>query len=43
MQYLNTLWQGVANALDTIVSVIKSMRGDPAAWESSIRKFEAQD
>jgi lysophospholipase L1-like esterase len=43
MRYLNTLWQGFANALDTIVSVIKSMRGDPAAWESSIRKFEAQD
>src|SRR5262245_7175394 len=43
MRYLNTLWQRFANALDMIQSVIKSMRGDPDAWESSIRKFEAQD
>lgn len=43
MRYLNTLWQGFANALDMIESVIKSARGDPDAWESSIRKFEAQD
>jgi len=43
MRYLNTLWQGLADALDTILSVIKSMRGDPDAWESSIQKFEAQD
>ena len=43
MSYLNTLWQGFANTLEMIASVIRSARGDPDAWESSIRKFEVQD
>jgi len=43
MGFLNNLWQGFSNGLDMFVSSIKSARGDPDAWESSIRKFESQD
>lgn len=43
MSFLNNLWQRISDVLDLIVSGIKSARGDPDAWESSIRKFEAQD
>ena len=43
MSFLNNLWQGISTGLDMIVSGIKSARGDPDAWESSIRRFEAQD
>src|SRR5512147_1783594 len=43
MSFLNDLWQGVSNGWNMIASSIKSARGDPDAWESSIRKFEAQD
>ena len=43
MGFLNNLWQGISNGLDMFVSSIKSARGDPDAWESSIQKFEAQD
>jgi lysophospholipase L1-like esterase len=43
MSFLNDLWQGFSNRVDMLVSVIKSGRGDSDAWESSIRKYEAQD
>ena len=43
MNFLNNLWQGFSTGLEMFVSGIKSARGDPDAWESSIRKFEAQD
>ena len=33
----------VSDWVDMFVSVIKSARGDPDAWETSIKKFEAHD
>jgi len=38
-----TFWQRFLDWTDLFASVIKSARGDPDAWENSIRKFEAQD
>lgn len=43
MSALNHLSQAVSMGIDMIVCGIKSARGDPDAWERSIRKFEAQD
>jgi lysophospholipase L1-like esterase len=38
-----TFWQRFLDGIDMLVSMIKSARGDPDAWEASIKKFEAQD
>jgi len=38
-----TFWQRFLDWTDLLASVIKSARGDPDAWETSIQKFEAQD
>ena len=42
-----TIWhrfkQWLMNGLDIISAIIKSLSGDPLAWESTIRKFEAHD
>lgn len=35
--------QSVSDPFEMIVGSIKSARGDPQAWEASIRRFEAQD
>lgn len=35
--------QWLADGSDITSAIIKSISGDPNAWESSIRKFEAQD
>jgi lysophospholipase L1-like esterase len=35
--------QWFADGVEIISAIAKSMSGDPLAWESSIRKFEAQD
>jgi lysophospholipase L1-like esterase len=35
--------QWLATGFEIISAIVKSMSGDPTAWESSIRKFEAQD
>ena len=35
--------QSLADGIDVLSAVAKSMSGDPAAWESSIRRFEARD
>jgi lysophospholipase L1-like esterase len=43
MSAFSNLWQSISNGFDMMASIIKSARGDPDAWESSIRKFEAQD
>jgi lysophospholipase L1-like esterase len=43
MSALNDLWQATSMGIDMIVCGFKSARGDPDAWERSIRKFEAQD
>ena len=41
------IWQRtrrwLAEGFDIFSAIIKSISGDPNAWESSIRKFEAQD
>ena len=38
-----TFWQRFSDGMDMFVSILKSARGDPDAWETSIKKFEAQD
>ena len=38
-----TFRQQFLDGMDMIVSIIKSARGDPDAWDTSINKFEAQD
>jgi lysophospholipase L1-like esterase len=38
-----TFWQRFLDGVDMFVSILKSARGDPDAWETSIKKFEAQD
>jgi hypothetical protein len=38
-----TFWQRFSDGMDMFVSMIKSARGDPDAWENSIKKFDAQD
>ncbi len=38
-----TFWQRFSDGMDMFVSILKSVRGDPDAWETSIQKFEAQD
>jgi lysophospholipase L1-like esterase len=43
MNFWANSWQSFSNGLDMFVSVVRSARGDPDAWESSIKKFEAQD
>ena len=35
--------QSIAVPFEMFISGIKSARGDPDAWETSIRRFEAQD
>ncbi len=41
------VWQkvthGLSSGVEIISATVKSLSGDPAAWEGSIRKFEAQD
>ena len=36
-------WQRVLNLIQLIVSSYKARRGDPDAWETTIKKFEGQD
>lgn len=43
MKTKNNIWQRFSNGMDMFMSIIKSARGDPDAWETSIKKFEAQD
>ena len=38
-----TFCQRFSDGMDMFVSILKSARGDPDAWETSIKKFEAQD
>ena len=38
-----TFWQRFSDGMDMFVSILKSVRGDPDAWETTIQKFEAQD
>ena len=38
-----TFWQRFSDGLDMFVSILKAARGNPDAWETSIKKFEAQD
>ena len=35
--------QWLADGFDIISMIRKSLSGDPSAWESTIRKFEARD
>jgi lysophospholipase L1-like esterase len=39
----NRFKQWLADGFDIITMIRKSLSGDPSAWESAIRKFEAQD
>jgi len=43
MKTINTILERISDGMDMFVSILKSARGDPDAWESSIKKFEAQD
>jgi lysophospholipase L1-like esterase len=38
-----TFWLRFSDGMDMFASILKSARGDPDAWETSIKKFEAQD
>ena len=39
MNSWNNFWQSFSHGVDMFVSGIKSARGDPDAWENSIKKF----
>ncbi len=43
MKMNKNIWQRISDGVDMFVSILKSVRGDPDAWETSIKKFEAQD
>jgi len=38
-----SIWQRVAEIAELVVSSYKARKGDPDAWESTIKKFEVQD
>ena len=43
MNFWQKISQSIAVPFEMFISGIKSARGDPDAWETSIRRFEAQD
>jgi lysophospholipase L1-like esterase len=43
MKPTKNFWQRITAIVELIVSSYKARKGDPNAWESTIRKFEIQD
>jgi lysophospholipase L1-like esterase len=39
----NRIWRGISKGFQMYISGLRASRGDPDAWESSIRDFETQD
>lgn len=38
-----SFWQQITDIVELVVSSYKARKGDPDAWESTIKKFESQD